>query len=136
MIWLKPHGIIVLKIPARDSVYGFVTRVTPFWFHVFYKRYLRGLPNAGKPGYGPCPTVHEPIIAHGNLRRFAQAHALHVNEVCGYGTLPRLQQLFTQACSVLSLGHLAGDHYNLLFIAERRDNTNAATGPQSAGDDG
>ncbi|MGH9955766.1 MAG: methyltransferase domain-containing protein, partial [Pyrinomonadaceae bacterium] len=51
--WLKPGGIVVLKIPDPDSVCGFITRVTPHWFHVFYYRYLLGARNAGKPGYAP-----------------------------------------------------------------------------------
>lgn len=27
--WLKPGGLMILKFPDRDSVYGFVTRITP-----------------------------------------------------------------------------------------------------------
>lgn len=37
MYWLKPGGTLILRIPDGDSVYGFVTRMTPFWFHVLYK---------------------------------------------------------------------------------------------------
>jgi SAM-dependent methyltransferase len=53
MYWLKPGGTLILRIPDGDSVYGFVTRMTPFWFHVLIKKYVQKLPNAGKPGYDP-----------------------------------------------------------------------------------
>lgn len=36
--WVKPNGIIIIKIPDPYSVRGFVTRNTPFWFHVLYYR--------------------------------------------------------------------------------------------------
>jgi len=39
MRWLKPGGILIIKVPDRNSVHGFITRVTPFWFHIFYKKY-------------------------------------------------------------------------------------------------
>jgi SAM-dependent methyltransferase len=116
--WLKPGGLMIIKVPDRDSVYGLVTRLTPFWVHVLYKRHLRGLPQAGMPGFGPCPTVHEPNIARDAFHHFARRQNLSLREECGFGTLPAAQQLFTQTCSALSLGRLAGDHYNLLYIAQ------------------
>src|SRR5690606_33965359 len=48
--WLKPGGILILRIPDPKSVYGFLSRLTPFWFHVFYKRFIAGIKTAGKPG--------------------------------------------------------------------------------------
>ena len=55
--WLKPGGTLILKFPDRDSVFGFITRFTPHWFHVFYYRWLRGFKDAGKPGFWPYPTT-------------------------------------------------------------------------------
>ena len=54
--WLKPGGLLLLRFPARNSAYGFITRITPFWFHVFYKKHILGYQNAGKPGWDPFPT--------------------------------------------------------------------------------
>ena len=58
--WLKPGGLIVLTFPNRDSVFGFFTPVTPFWFHVVFKRYVKGKEHAGKPGHPPYQTFHAP----------------------------------------------------------------------------
>ena len=61
--WLKPGGILILSIPDRNSVFGFVTRVTPFSFHVFYRKYIQGDKNAGKPGFEPYPTFYDKIVS-------------------------------------------------------------------------
>jgi SAM-dependent methyltransferase len=118
--WLKPGGLLILKFPDRDSVYGFVTRITPFWFHVFYKRRIVGNPSAGMPGHGPFPTVHEAIIARRKFHEFIRASDLILREEVGFGTLPGLQRAFTSVLSALSLGHLTADYYNLLYILEKR----------------
>lgn len=117
--WLKPGGLLIIKIPDRDSVYGFVTRITPHWFHIYYKRYLVGLKNAGKPGHGPYPTVHEPIIATDQLFEFARTHGLTLREHYCYGELPAYQRLFTSLVSALSFGKLRPDHHNLMLIFEK-----------------
>ncbi|MGH8167190.1 MAG: class I SAM-dependent methyltransferase [Woeseiaceae bacterium] len=57
--WLKPGGLLMLTFPDRDGVYGFFTRITPFWFHVLYKKYVEGIKNAGKPGFVPYETFHD-----------------------------------------------------------------------------
>lgn len=51
--WIKPNGIIIIKIPDPYSVQGYITRITPYWFHVFYYRFILGHKTAGKPGYAP-----------------------------------------------------------------------------------
>ena len=61
--WLRPGGILILRIPDPESVYGFLSKATPFWLHVFYKRYIGGHKMAGKPGYDPFPTVYNPIVS-------------------------------------------------------------------------
>ena len=48
--WLSPGGILILRIPDRQSVYGLLSRVTPFWFHVFYKRVHRRHQDGGQAG--------------------------------------------------------------------------------------
>lgn len=116
--WIKPGGLIILKFPDRESVYGFVTRITPHWVHVLYKRYGAGNPNAGKPGFGPYPTVHEPIIGRARFESFVRAHGLTAVEAYGYGTLPRFQRLGTRLLAALSCGRLTARYYNLMYILE------------------
>ena len=38
--WIRPGGLIVLRIPDKDSVYSFVARSTPHWFHVLFCKYV------------------------------------------------------------------------------------------------
>lgn len=116
LTWLKPGGLMILKFPDRDSVYGFVTRFTPLWFHILYKRYICGYPNAGKPGFGPFPTVHEKIVARQNFERFIRARNLSIEVARGFGTLPTFQRLGTRVMAKLSLGRLTAEYYNLLYI--------------------
>lgn len=116
LAWLKPGGLLILKFPDRDSVYGFVTRMTPYWFHVLYKRYLVGNPNAGKPGFGPFPTVHEEIIARRAFHAFIRRSQLTIEQEYGFGTLPTFQRLGTRVFAGLSLGRLVADYYNLLYV--------------------
>ena len=127
--WIKPRGLLILKFPDRDLVYGFVTRITPHWVHIVYWRYLLGVRDAGKPGIGPYPTVHEPIIGRKRFESFAREHGLTVEETYGYGTLPRFQRLGTQMLAALSLGQLTAKYYNLMYILENQ--TQPATAASS-----
>lgn len=116
--WVKPGGLLILKFPDRDSVYGFVTRFTPFWFHVLYKRHMVGNPNAGKPGFGPYPTVHEEIIGRKAFHEFIREHHLTIRGEYGFCTLHGLEGLFTKFCAQVSFGRLTADYYNLLYILQ------------------
>lgn len=131
--WIKPGGLLILKFPDRDSVYGFVTRSTPHWVHIAYKRYLCGKPNAGKPGYGPYPTVHEPLIGRPEFEAFAQQHGLSFDMVCGYGTLPIFQRLGTRLFAALSIGRLTADYTNLAYIIAATNGASVATDPGPVG---
>jgi SAM-dependent methyltransferase len=116
--WIKLGGLIILKFPDRDSVYGFITRITPHWAHIAYKRYLARKPNAGRRGFGPYPTVHEPIIGRERFESFAREHGLTAAAAYGYGTLPWFQRLGTRLVAALSCGRLTARYYNLMYILE------------------
>ena len=124
--WIKPGGLIILKFPDRDSVYGFITRLTPHWVHILYKRYLAGKPHAGRPGFGPYPTVHEPIIGRARFEAFAREHGLTAEEAYGYGTLPRFQRFGTRLFAALSFGRLTPEYYNLVYVLRSRAHPAAA----------
>ncbi len=104
--WLKPGGLIILKFPDRDSVFGFVTRVTPFWFHVLYKRYLNGECNAGKPGFGPYPTCHDKVLSRASFYQFVKDSNLLIKEEYGFGTMPPFRSLFTKLIQFISFDKL------------------------------
>jgi SAM-dependent methyltransferase len=125
--WLKPRGLIVIRIPDPFSVYGFMARVTPHWFHVFYYRWIVGFPNAGKPGYGPYPVYYDKVVSREGIRRFCEQNQLSL--VAEYGTGGYYQRgtgisrwvlfVFRRAIGLLSLRKLSGSHDNLLYILSK-----------------
>jgi SAM-dependent methyltransferase len=123
--WLKPGGILVVRIPDRWSVYGFLTRTTPHWFHVAYKKYVDRSPHAGEPGFGPYPTYHEPIISREGIRAFCKAHGcevLHDLRRCSYlesGRSRAIKKAVARVVSALSLGALSWRHDNLCMILRK-----------------
>jgi SAM-dependent methyltransferase len=126
--WLKPGGIILLRIPDAEAVYGFLSKVTPFWFHVFYKRYIAGIKTAGKPGYDPFPTVYDKIVSRHGIHRWCAAKGMTIREEAGWeypvgrpGLVSLAVGAATKAMSLLSFGSLAADHVNLTFVIEKAD---------------
>src|SRR6266571_3144378 len=70
--WLKPGGILILRMPDRNSVWGFVTRFTPFWVHMFHTKYIKGVRKAGTTGFGPFPTFHNPILSRTGIQEYCR----------------------------------------------------------------
>ena len=124
--WLRPGGIIVLKIPDRDSVFGFLARLTPFSLHVFYKRYVEKKPNAGRSGYDPFPTVYEKVVSRKGIHRYCDKHGLAIMLEFGmnwylksFGKLSVFLRIFTKIIELVSLGTLKSDHDNLIFVLQK-----------------
>jgi len=117
--WVKRGGIIIIRVPDRDSVYGFLTRMTPLWFHRWAKRWIFGDKNAGKPGYGPYPTHHEPIIGAKGMAFFAAENGLELVEVRPFDSLKGWVYHATRIISLLSFNKLSADHVNLLYVLRR-----------------
>lgn len=123
--WLKPGGLLLLKFPARNSVYGFIARITPFWFHVFYKKYILGYRNAGKPGWDPFPTFYDKVLSRKRFHEFCKKHGFIIREE--YGTnftktcfFTLLERWFVRMINVISFGKLASDYNNLTYILEKK----------------
>ncbi|MEQ8859560.1 MAG: class I SAM-dependent methyltransferase [Pseudomonadales bacterium] len=119
--WVKPGGHIVIVVPDRDSVYGFLTRTTPLWVHTLTKRWVFGNKNAGKPGYGPYPTYHEHVIGQAGMRQFVDTHDLELVETKTSGRMRGWIQLVCRMVSYLSFGRLAHGHINLTYVLRRHD---------------
>ena len=124
--WLRPGGLILLKIPDRNTVFGFLTNLTPFWFHVLYHRVVLGRKDAGKPGFGPYPTHYDRIVSRQGIREFCERNRFAIREERGLGTYvvesrprARLIRLVTIAVSALSLGRLPWKHNNLTYVLEK-----------------
>jgi SAM-dependent methyltransferase len=54
---LRPGGVVVLALPNLLTPKGLVTKFTPHWFHIAFRRYILGRKYAGTPGHGPFRTV-------------------------------------------------------------------------------
>lgn len=125
--WSRPGTLVVLKIPDPHSVRGFITRVTPHWFHVFYYRYVLGAKNAGKPGYAPYATYYHPVVSRTGIRRFCQDNNFTVCEErgdggyqpFGKGAVALATRLIVHAVHALSFRRLTSKHTDLLYILEK-----------------
>lgn len=121
--WLKPGGIMILRVPDRDSVYGFLARMTPHWLHVAVYRYILGSAHAGKPGFAPYPTIYDPLVSYAGIAEYCKRNNLSLREAVGHfrfrsGIRSRLIDFVSRLVARLSLGRLAGDHANLTFVIE------------------
>lgn len=124
--WLKPNGIAIIRVPDRDSVKGFITRVTPHWFHVLYYQTVLKFPNAGRPGFPPYPTIYDPVISSDGMREFIRKTNLTLameygtgGPQTGDGLLPAAIRLAMSTLATLSFGRLRNDNSDLLFILRR-----------------
>lgn len=134
---LKPGGLLLLRIPDRDSVYGWTARRTPFLAHVAYYRYFLGLTDAGKQGHSPYRTYHAPLISRDGIRDFCSRHGCSILEERGHtyyvrGTSPRVRiiRAYAKAVWALSFGTLAWRHNNLTYVIRKSESAKAK--PSSA----
>lgn len=138
--WLKPGGLMILKFPDRNSVYGFCARMTPFWVHVLYYRHVRKIREAGRPGFMPYPTFYPREIERHAFRRFAASRGLRIEEELGFLSVPPSQRNLLKILRWLSLGTLDSDHTDLFYVLRaepaeipRREAANPERGSAAAG---
>jgi SAM-dependent methyltransferase len=124
--WLNPGGVIVLRIPDRETVFGFIANHTPFWLHVAYWKYILRQGNAGKPGHGPFPTFYDAVVSRRGIHRFCQSRGLRIGAEYGsnyylkrLGRMGPLVHLVLKGIGAASFGRLSADHNNLLFVLEK-----------------
>ena len=125
--WLKPGGILILRMPDRNSVWGFITRFTPFWFHVFYKKYIKDVWKSGTTHFGPFPTFHDPILSRTGIHEYCRKNRFVIKEEHGHsfyldgqGIIPFLIYLFVRTVNLLSIGKLAWEYNDLTYILEKQ----------------
>jgi len=125
--WLRSGGIIVLRLPNPESVHGFITRVTPHWFHVLFYRHVLQLKNAGQPGYGPYPVHYDAVIWRKGIKRLRINNGLVILAENGDGYIKPGQGLvkvfvglFKKVIKWLSLGRLDDSHTNLLYVIQKQ----------------
>ena len=121
--WTRPGGLLLLRIPDRDSVYGWATRRTPHRVHVAFRRHVIGMPGAGTAGHGPYPTVYDDVVSRRGLRAWARWRGVTVEAEHGSsvylaraGALGPPLRVGVAAVAASSRHRLAGDHNNLLYV--------------------
>ena len=126
--WAKPNGIIIIKLPDPYSVRGYITRITPHWFHVFYYRFIMRHKKAGKPGYGPYPTHYNPIVSRSGIRDFCNDGGNNILLDAEYGDgyfrpgrgfRKALIHIIKRVVSILSFGCLSDKHTNILYVLRK-----------------
>jgi SAM-dependent methyltransferase len=124
--WLKPGGLLILKIPDARSVRGFITRITPHWFHVFYYKHIERWPDAGKPGHGPFPVWYDDLITRRGVLDYIRRRRLILRAEYGLravtsrrGWLGWLRDTGARVVHWLSLRSLALEHANLTYLVEK-----------------
>ncbi len=123
--WAKPGGVILIRFPDRDSVFGFITRFTPHWFHVFYKRWVVGNKNAGKPGHEPYETFYDPVVSRKGFVDYCERSGLEIVAERGFpvdkaesGTKMKIAVAAARVFGKLSFGRLATDHMWLTYVVK------------------
>jgi hypothetical protein len=113
-------------MPDRYSVYGFLTRILPFWTHVIFKKYVTRDPHAGEPGHDPFPTFYDPVVSRRGIRDYCASNDLNVLvEFASNHYLPELGRWaspvfgLTKIVEYLSLRRLSADYNNLAYVIEK-----------------
>jgi SAM-dependent methyltransferase len=123
--WLEPGGLLIVRIPDPDSVRGFITRLTPHWFHVLVYKHLLRRKNAGQPGYGPYATFFHPWVSRRGIYDYCRAFGFTVKEEHGEhhpdgeGRTGTIIQFVMRMVAAVSFGKLTARHANLLYILEK-----------------
>jgi SAM-dependent methyltransferase len=125
--WLRPGGILILRLPDPGTARGFLASLLPFWVHVWYFRHIYGFPLAGTPGHAPYPTFYHPVIRRERLCNFIAE--LGMTTVGCYGDGFRREgatwakrtaiRTIVTVTAALSMGRLTADHIDVLYIATK-----------------
>jgi len=128
--WLKPGGLMILRLPERSTVRGFLARMLPHGMHVFFYRYILGAKTAGQPGYAPYPAFYHPVIGRKRLCRFLGEQGVRCVGSYGdgfrrdgSGAMGSMVRLLVMLTSLLSFGSLTGDYSDLLYVAVKESGT-------------
>jgi SAM-dependent methyltransferase len=123
---LRPGGLLILRFPDRDTVWGFVARTTPFRLHVLYRRWIAREKNAGKPGHAPYPTVYDEVVSCAGVTGYAGAKGLEIVDsyksgfyLDDIGSWRVVVDPIVKLIAALSRGRLTADHSDLDYVLRK-----------------
>jgi SAM-dependent methyltransferase len=123
--WLRPGGLLILRLPDPTTVRGFFARVLPYKAHLWFYRYAYGQKQAGQPGHAPYPTFYHPVIGRKQLCSFIAQQGMKCIGCYGDGyrrdgsneAIRIVLRGISKLTSALSFGKLTSDYADLLYIA-------------------
>lgn len=125
--WTRPGGLILLRMPDRETVFGLLARSTPYRTHIWFYRYVLRLKDAGREGRPPFPTVYEREMSRSSIVSFFTGHGCDVVGECitvpfvGHDTaFWRLVRIVMRCVGALTRGRLSGGHTNFSMVIRRR----------------
>jgi len=75
---LAPGGILLLGCPERNSLKGWITRLTPLGFHRWYYHRVVGKQDRGDGHYDAFATPFRPIVSAENLKKWLAANRMQL----------------------------------------------------------
>ncbi len=123
---LKPKGLLLLRVPDRDAVYGWLARHTPHKTHIWYKRVVQRSKHAGTLGHGPFPVVYDPIVSWRQLERYCATHSLTILDAMSTNghlaffppVVRQVVDLGFHGIAKASKGRLTAEHANLSLVIQ------------------
>lgn len=140
VLTVRPGGLLLLRIPDRDSVYGFAVRHSPHWLSVQYKRRIQGAKLAGTPGRGPFPPVYDRVVSWRGMMTYCQSRGLEIVDACSsnyylaaFGRFAGIAEGALQLVATLSLGRLTADYNNLALVIRKPDENSRHSSVSASG---
>jgi SAM-dependent methyltransferase len=122
--WLRPGGLVVAMFPDRDTAKGFATRMSPFFVHVWYYRWLLGRPTAGRPGYEPYPTHYGSVVGRKGMAEYCRRNGYRIlDEVAvrvDRSDVGLLTRVMNRLIGWLSFGRLDAGYCDVAVVLEKR----------------
>ncbi|HEX5508730.1 MAG TPA: class I SAM-dependent methyltransferase [Pseudolabrys sp.] len=84
--WLKPGGLLIVRVPDVTGVQTFLAKCLPRWCAILYYRKAWGIKDAGKPGFAPYPAFYDDVISPNGLHAYCASRGLEIAEELGVGT--------------------------------------------------
>jgi 2-polyprenyl-3-methyl-5-hydroxy-6-metoxy-1,4-benzoquinol methylase len=130
---IRHGGIIILSASNPLSPKGIITKLTPFAFHIWFYRNVRGWKEAGTKGNPPFPTYLRLSMGPRAIARFAQQNGLTIlhRSVGGYGDsrdvvgrrnkrVDMAMKVVNTLCRVVSLGFIKPKSTQYYFVLQKK----------------
>ncbi|HET7848457.1 MAG TPA: class I SAM-dependent methyltransferase [Pseudolabrys sp.] len=106
--WLKPGGLLIVRVPDVTGVQTFLARSLPRWCAIAYYRHAWGIKDAGKPGFAPYPAFYDDVISPSGFHAYCNIRGLEIADELGVGTYRSrgrgvLRQVLSAAARLVSI---------------------------------